>query len=229
MSTLHTMALLSELIYSDWPEVHKGLAVLGLEMMGEPFNHAGSQGMLVCHKRMKWAALVFRGTEASKGSITDIFSNIGLPRSWAGEGKAHGGYKRHFAMIRYDARQMAEQIPSGTPLYVTGHSMGGSLATMYAAWVGSGGPDDHKLQALITFGAPKTLSEAALACIPCPGYRVTNKYDFAPYWPPVPGLGHPEVEVEIDSGGWWGPVSRHGTRKYVKALETAVVPALRKT
>lgn len=227
MSTLHAMSMLSGLIYEDWDIVRQQLAVQGLEMVGEPFSHAGSQGMMVQHKRLAWAALVFRGTEASKGSVSDLLSNIGFPVKWAGEGKAHSGYKSHFAMIRYEARERAEQIPSGTPLFVTGHSMGGSLATMYAAWVGSGGPDDHKLAALITLGAPKTLSEAALACIPCPGYRVTNKYDFAPHWPPVPGLGHPEIEVAIDSGGWRGPVSRHGTTKYTDTLQSMPPQALR--
>ncbi len=227
MPTLHTMSMLSGLIYEDWKTVHKVLAIHGLEMNGEPFNHRGSQGMMVQHKGMAWAALVFRGTEARKGSISDILSNIGFPFSWAGAGKAHSGYRRHFAMIRYEARERAEHIPSSTPLYVTGHSMGGSLATMYTSWVGSGGPNDHKLAGLITMGAPKTLSEAALACIPCPTYRVTNKYDFAPHWPPVPGLGHPEIEVKVDSGGWWGPLSRHSVNKYTETLLSIAPRALR--
>ena len=144
MSTLHVMSMLSGLIYEDWKDVHRMLAVQGLHMVGEPFNHSGSQGMIVAHNRMKWAALVFRGTEASKGSISDILSNVGFPVKWAGRGKAHSGYKKHFAMIRYEARQRAEQIPSLCPLYVTGHSMGGSLATMYASWVGSGSPQGHR-------------------------------------------------------------------------------------
>lgn len=222
MSTLHAMAFLSELIYQDWEDVHIGLAAQGLKMIGQPLEHAGSQSMLVCHSRMAWAALVFRGTEASKGSLSDLFSNIGFPVKWAGEGKAHSGYKRHFAMIRYEARQLAEKIPSSCPLYVTGHSMGGSLATMYAAWIGSGGPQDHKIEALITLGAPKTLSEGALVRISCPTYRITNKYDFAPHWPPVPGLAHPEMQVKIDSGepcGFLRRISRHSADKYVKVLQ----------
>ncbi len=227
MSTLYAMSWLSGLIYRDWDTVHRGLTSQGLEMVGKPFEHAGSQGMMVQQSRGKWAVMVFRGTEASKGSVSDILSNIGFPRSWAGEGKAHSGYRRHFAMIRYEARARAEIIPTACPLYVTGHSMGGSLATMYASWINSGGVNDHKLAGLVTLGAPKTLSEAALACIPCPTYRVTNKYDFAPYWPPVPGLAHPEMEVKIDSGGWCGPVSRHGASKYTETLRDIAPKALR--
>lgn len=227
MSTLHAMALLSEIVYDDWDSVHQQLAAIGLKMIGQPIEHAGSQAMLVCSRRMTWAVLVFRGTEASKGSISDLFSNVGFPVKWAGAGKAHSGYKRHFAMIRYDARNLAEQVPSSCPLYVTGHSMGGALATMYAAWVGSGGAEDHKIETLVTLGAPRTLSEGALVRISCPVHRVTNKYDFAPHWPPVPGLAHPETQVKVNSGGWRGPVSRHGASKYVKALQS-IAPRLLK-
>lgn len=213
MITHHVCATLSGLIYDDWEEVDKQIRAMRLRMVGKPIAHAGAESMVVRHA--KWAVLVFRGTEATKGSVSDIFSNVGLPRNWAGQGKAHSGYNRHFSMIRYAARERAELVPSEIPLYVTGHSLGGSLATMYAAWVGSGGPNDHKIDTLVTFGAPKTLSEDALATIACETYRYTNKYDFAPHWPPVPGLGHPEKQVKVDSGGWPGPISRHGVGKYM--------------
>ena len=98
--------------------------------------------------------------------------------------------------------------------------MGGSLATLYASWVGSGGPEDHRIYLLVTFGAPKALSARALGDIACPTLRCTNKYDFAPHWPPVPGLAHPgQPRVRLDSGGWPGPVSRHGADRYVRAVD----------
>ncbi len=218
MRKSYQLALLSELIYADWPTVHEGLAALNMHMMGEPFAHADSEGMLVRHNEENWAAIIFRGTEIAKGSWSDLFSNIGFARYWVGIGKAHNGYSRHFAMIRYEARMRAQQVYSHIALYVAGHSMGGSLATMYAAWVGSGGPDDHKLAGLITYGAPKTLDKAATATIKCPVHRYTNKYDFAPHWPPVLGLSHPKPRVRLDSGGWIGPVTRHNIAKYLKAL-----------
>ncbi|MCK5642837.1 MAG: hypothetical protein KAJ19_18655 [Gammaproteobacteria bacterium] len=218
-SDYHTAAVLSDLIYADWDRVHKRLAVMGFVMLGDPISHAGSECMVVRNHRI--AFLVFRGTEASRGSIRDILSNIGLPARWAGQGLAHRGYDHHFAMIRAQARSRAEMVETATPLHVTGHSMGGVLATMYASWVGSGGPDDHKIMSLITFGAPKALSRDALATIKAPAHRYTNRYDFAPHWQPGFILRHPGGRVKVNSGGWVGPISRHGSNKYIKAVARA--------
>ncbi len=210
---------LAALAYDDPRTVASGRALetLGMELVGEPFDHAGSQGMLVRGRDM--AAMVFRGTEA-KDSVRDLLSNFGWPVRWVGPGRAHSGYVHHFSMIRYEARKRAELVPSDVPLYVAGHSMGGDMATPYAAWVGSGGPDDHKLHALVTFGSPKALSREACAAIGCEVRRFTNRHDFAPHWPPVLGLTHPEdSQIEVDSGGWPGWVSRHATDRYVEAVD----------
>lgn len=218
----HYMAIvLSDLIYENWKEVNHCLGVMGFVMLGEPISHAGSECMLV--RNVNVAYLVFRGTEASKGSLSDIFSNVGYPRSWAGQGLAHSGYDYHFAMIRAQARNRAEMVETATPLHITGHSLGGVLATMYGSWVGSGTSDDHKIMSLISFGAPKALSKAAVATIKAPTYRYTNRYDFAPHWQPGFVLGHPDGQVKVSSGGWVGPVSRHGSGKYIEAVANVPV------
>ncbi len=219
LSTDQILVRLSDLAYED---VLKGegarmLEMLGMELVGKPFDHAGSQGMLVRGHYM--AVLSFRGTEI-KNSVGDLLSNFGVPVRWAGVGRAHSGYARHFSMIRHGARERAESVPSYIPLYVIGHSLGGCLATDYASWVGSGGPDDHALKALVTFGSPKALSREACAAIGCEVRRFTNRHDFAPYWQPMPGLTHPKSSlVGVDSGGWPGWVSRHATNKYIEAID----------
>lgn len=222
-TTFKTGAILSGLIYKEWPDVKSGLNALQMDMVCDPFDIKGSQGMLVLGKTH--AYLVFRGTEASKFNIKnplpwarDIVSNFGLASGWIGQGKAHRGYAHYFSYIRKPARAFAERIPTPIPLIVVGHSLGGCLATQYASWAASGGPDDHKLAGLITYGAPKCLNYEALANIACTVFRFTNRYDFAPYWPPILGLDHPEGHVKINSGGWPGPVSRHSVSKYINAL-----------
>jgi pimeloyl-ACP methyl ester carboxylesterase len=209
-------AILSDLVYEDWAVVKDVLRNMDFIMLGAPISHAGAQCMMVRDSEVGF--LVFRGTEASKGSIRDILSNFGRPTAWAGQGLAHSGYDHHFAMIRAHARDRAEMLETATPLHITGHSLGGALATMYASWIGSGGPDDHKIMSLISFGAPKALSEDAVATIAAPTYRYTNRYDFAPHWQPGLILGHPEGQIKVDSGGWAGPVSRHGSDKYIEAV-----------
>jgi len=215
-TTFKTGVTLSGLIYEPWPTVKQGLSAMQMEMVCEPFDIEGSQGMLVLGQTH--AYLVFRGTEASKAKIRDIVSNFGFPADWAGKGKAHSGYARHFGFIRKPARDFAERIPTPIPLIVTGHSLGGCLATLYASWIASGGVDDHKLAGLLTYGAPKCLNGEALAKIACPVFRFTNRYDFAPLWPPIFGLSHPDNQVKINSGGWPGPVSRHSVSKYMRTV-----------
>ncbi len=211
-----TGATLSGLIYEEWPKVKQGLSAMQMDMVCDPFDIMGSQGMLVLGQTH--AYLVFRGTEASKSKIRDIISNFGVPAEWVGKGKAHSGYAKHFSYICKSARDFAERIPTPIPLLAVGHSLGGCLATNYASWVASGGPNDHKLAGLITYGAPKCLNAEAIMCIACPVFRFTNRYDFAPYWPPIPGLDHPKNQVKINSGGWPGPVSRHSVSKYRRAV-----------
>ncbi len=214
MNVLNTAARLSELVYEDWPRVRRELRAMGMEMACPPFDVNDAQGMLV--EGPGAAHLVFRGTEAGKIVRRDLFANFGRPRAWAGHGLAHSGYARHFARIREPARNFAERVPTATPLYVEGHSMGGDFATLYASYVGSGGPDDHRLAGLITFGTPRALNREALASISCPVWRVTNRYDLAPRLPLIPWLSHPGPRVRVNSGGWPGPVSRHGAGKYVR-------------
>ena len=215
-TTFKTGIILSGLIYEEWPHVKMGLSAMQMDMVCDPFDIEDAQGMLVLGKTH--AYLVFRGTEASKAKGGDIIANLGFPKDWIGNGKAHNGYAHHFSFIRNQARAFAEQIPTPLPLIVTGHSMGGCLATLYASWVGSGGPDDHKLAGLITYGAPKCLNDTAILDIACPVFRFTNRYDFAPYWPPIFGLDHPKNQVKINSGGWPGPVSRHSVSKYMRTV-----------
>lgn len=216
-----TGAFLSGLIYEDWDAVRAGLDRIGFEMLGEPFDIQGSQGMLVMNKRPgndPEAWIVFRGTEATKIVWSDLWSNIGWAIEWEGPGRIHLGYKRHFSYIRSPIREMAEKIPANIPLYITGHSLGGALATAYAAWINSGLPTDHKIRALYTYGSPKVLNAVGVNAIPFPIERIVNLFDFAPFHPMIPGLTHTRGKVLINSGGWPGPVSRHSIDRYIKTV-----------
>jgi len=205
------LARLSGLVYDDWGKVKTGLGVLGFVLVDEPWDHGDTQGMLVRNKL--YSAIVFRGTEATKLRLRDIFSNFGHPSAWAGVGLAHSGYENAFGMVRYDARKLAERVSNDLPLYVTGHSMGGALASLYASWAG------HRLAGLVSFGSPRAMNREACDAISCPVYRYENRHDFAPHYPPSFMLTHPGEAIKLDSGGWPGPVSRHSINRYIEALE----------
>ncbi len=218
LSGLKTGAFLSGLIYEDWDAVREGLERIGFEMVGEPFDVEGSQGMLVMNKRAgnpPEAWIVFQGT---KFEWRDIVANIGIPVKWDGPGRIHSGYRKHFALIRDPIRAMAEQIPGPIPLYLAGHSLGGTQATAYAAWINSGLPTDHKVKGLFTYGSPKVLNRAGVNAITCSIERVVNFLDPAPIHPMIPGLTHTTGKRRINSGGWPIPWRRHSIDHYIRTV-----------
>lgn len=207
-----TACKLASLIYQDWPECQDGVAGLGYPNF-QKWDHADTQAMLVWNGDE--AALVFRGTEASKARWRDLWSNLGYPVVWAGPGRVHSGYLHAFNRIGFDAINAASRLE--VPVHYGGHSMGGCVATLGAAFK-PGIPT-----CLWTFGAPKALDRVAAAAITCEVRRYTNRFGFGPHWPPsamLNGLGHPAAPpIRIDSGGWPRPVTRHDIDRYYAALE----------
>lgn len=206
-----TLARLSSAVYEDWPVFEGRAAELGFATAAV-FDHAGTQAALV--SREDSAVIVFRGTEASRAVVIDLVANLGVPVRWAGEGRVHSGYVRAFNRISYEVRTMAEQVSSEVPLFLTGHSMGGALAELYAAWT------SHNLAGVITFGTPKTMSRRAALAIRCEIRRIVMPFDFAQCWPPIPILGHPGPKIRLVPVTWYpGPVTRHDINGYVRSLE----------
>ena len=206
------LAKVSLLVYEPFATLSTKLDRSGWELVTKPYNQGGTQAVLVEDRLTRVVALVFRGTEATRFNLADIWSNVGWPRAWQGKGKAHSGYADAFADIAWHAHDLIQYVAPDQPLYVTGHSMGGALATLYASWA------KHRLDGLVTFGAPKAVDARAAANIRTPIRRYVLPMDFAPSWPPVI-LTHPAPETRLPSTHWWpGPLSRHGVGQYLDAF-----------
>lgn len=217
------LAWLSGLVYEPWDVVSAGLRQVNYKFV-EYWDHRATQGMLAAGPTFD--AIVFRGTEASDFRIRDIFANLAWPWPvpWQGVGRAHSGYTDAFTYVSYDAINMARKVATEKPLYFTGHSMGGALATMAASMYYYKYPN-WNLAGLVTFGAPKALDKTACQMIKCVTYRYVMPCDFAPHWPPVLWLTHPAPARRLTPPqGWPGPITRHNIAGYNKALGGRELP-----
>ncbi len=231
---LKTDALLVDLsrsVYLDWPRAERAAAFIGVPML-EHASHRDAECMLVKAEDDSFAAIVFRGTEFTDRHYRDIWNNPGRPQAWSGAGLVHSGYLAQLERIRDRAAAWFEEIPSATPLDVAGHSMGGAVGGLFAAW--AIGVRGGKLAGLATFGAPKAgdakawapLREAVTSsagAAPGSGFDISIyriRYGFAPYWPPSFRLTQPAPAVVLPSSPdrWRGPIGRHDVSNYVKAV-----------
>ena len=126
------------------------------------------------------AVIVFRGTLGLRDMFTDLQLVL---RPWAGAGHVPQGFKDAHAALWPALKQQLHALRR--PIFLTGHSLGGALATMTAALCRTELPS-LDIAALYTFGSPRAgdrVFGAALRSVP--HFRVVNDLDVIPRLPPV--------------------------------------------
>ncbi|MGE0386983.1 MAG: hypothetical protein AB7Q97_19845 [Gammaproteobacteria bacterium] len=164
------------------------------------FDDGATQGALVAGPG--FAILVFRGTLG----LRDWLYNLDAAAvRWEGPGRIHRGFAAQ--LRRCWERIRAELRPLQVPLFVTGHSLGGALATLATAYCLIS--DLPRPAAVYTFGAPRAGTRGLrdlLAAGP-PLWRVENGQDVVPSVPaqgPIAGLPswrHAGTGVHLHAGG----------------------------
>lgn len=127
-----SLALASQLAYvrSD-----QGLVRVATETWGFagciPFGSGETQGFVAWDDAC--VVVSYRGTE----SIGDWLLNVSLVPSERPYGRVHGGFSRGFETVRTRVEAALQQAGADAKhLWLTGHSLGGALATITAAeWV----------------------------------------------------------------------------------------------
>lgn len=94
--------------------------------------------------------ICFKGTDSLKDWEYNLdFLPIKLKDT---ELKVHGGFYKHFNSLRC---KLKEEMNDSTKLILTGHSLGGALATLAGCYVHSFVP--NILKKVITFGSPRVM------------------------------------------------------------------------
>jgi hypothetical protein len=141
------------------------------------FNREQIQAALVettSTSRSACGVLVFRGTA---GHLSNWRFNVDIvPTAWAAGGMVHRGFQKLLKVV-WEAIDTALDTVDG-PVFYTGHSMGGAMATLAASL--------RPPQAVYTFGAPR-IGDAAFAetLRGTPVFNVINARDIVTGLPPA--------------------------------------------
>lgn len=127
------------------------------------FKDASTQLLYARHKELPIVVLVFRGTEPSRSEDLMTDASIaqtsldahGFPEGW---GKVHSGFQAAIESIEPLVMKKLEEVADGkVTIWVTGHSLGGALATLMTARLlrDMDAGAAYRLGGLYTFGSPR--------------------------------------------------------------------------
>jgi hypothetical protein len=152
------------------------------------------------------AYLVFRGTKLHLDSrdsflktVQAWLTNLDFAQVEEAGGLVHRGYARELDEVGDRLVEMArDHAMGGKPVYLTGHSAGGALATLAARRLHAAGVP---VRAAVVFSAPRVGDRRFAATYPVPLVRIEHRHDLIPHLPFPPSLarivGHGLVDRAI--------------------------------
>jgi triacylglycerol lipase len=184
----------SFLVYGTAAFVERAFAVsplaaqsFRLEWLGTPDNN---RGMVLTSDAA--IVVVFRGTRVQVHSLLDSAEVVLLnqndlwidgqffPAVHRAGGKVHAGFMKAFTGISDRLGAIVTARRPGQALWLTGHSMGGALATLAAAHLGR-----EAVHGLYTYGCPRVGDVAFASVLPVASHlRFVHRDDWVPTMPP---------------------------------------------
>lgn len=175
-------ANVSRLVYLGYSEIEEEAKQL---QVGFKYFEKGNTQALILYDDDK-VILAFRGTESQNLAdwITDL--QCRKVRYFYGKGKIHAGFERSLVDVWeyiYQALQEIKPQVMNRRIWLTGHSMGGALATLTPMWLqGSGLFQDYDMAGGYTFGSPRVGNEEFATeftqLVGNKWYRIVNCSDF---------------------------------------------------
>jgi triacylglycerol lipase len=188
--TAALMAYFADFAYSGSIEtkglisVPKGLSDLGFNRI-TAFHNGLSDGWAYVAESDLLIVLAFRGTRSIINWETNLHAWLIHPAGADPRLRVHQEFYRAFETLSDGARGIREkinEIEAATggriPIYFTGHSLGGALAQIAAAVLGS-----DQIAACYTFGSPRVGNYVFDLWVKPPSYRLINYADIVPQVP----------------------------------------------
>lgn len=128
----------------------------------------------------------FRGTRSTTDWITDIMAAQKTFIYVQEDCLTHKGFTNMYASARDGILAALSKLPPAKPLYITGHSLGGALATLCA--IDTAANSAFRSPIVYTYGSPRvgdpafadTYASYIRSC-----YRYANLFDIVTYTPPT--------------------------------------------
>ena len=162
MANAYWLARMTQLSYGTLRELEEGLVRDGVDandVSVRIFETETTAAFFIEHELADF--VVIRGSD----SFYDWIVNVSAQQCETAMGLAHCGYVDAHKELFEDTdlkTLLEEQSQSGKPLYITGHSLGGALATMMTAAARQKScrlPCEPTFTALYTFGGPRVFAD----------------------------------------------------------------------
>ena len=191
----YTMAILSGLAYGEPSEVSKKFRKHGFHS-NKYCSKNGAQCYIVWNDTN--AVICFRGTEPKEMSDIKADLNAIQKQGLHNKGDVHGGFQGEINKLWDLIVEKIDELKDHK-IYITGHSLGGAMATICAKRL-----QERKVevQCLYTYGSPRVGDRRWVKSLQIPHYRFQNNNDVVckvPFW--IMGYRHHGKNVYIGYNG----------------------------
>lgn len=132
------------------------------------------------------AILAFRGSGSAVDWVADFIAQQTMYRPVKNGGQTHKGFTDIYMSCRDQVHTLLGMLPAGKPLFITGHSLGGALATLAALDIALNTSFTSPI--VYTFGAPRVGDPQFVQLynysVPT-HWRFQNEFDIVPHLPPL--------------------------------------------
>ncbi|KAF8454918.1 Alpha/Beta hydrolase protein [Terfezia claveryi] len=175
---------------------------------------ADTTGIVVLDATTKTIVVAYRGSQSIRNWFTNAQIETKPMPEWCPGCEVHAGFLDAFQEEQTTVVDSVTRLMKKNPGYklvVTGHSLGGAIATVAATDLRKRGFQ----VSLVTYGSPRVGNEALAKFISAskPNFRVTHLNDPVPRLPPLTlGYRHVEPEYHIFKGDY--PIGQSDIKVY---------------